>query len=153
MEDFRQTYDFDAYLLGYSDDVARALAKELFPSSQDGSFSEAPSGELLPELDGSLLETNTESGFSVAGYWSEAHVPRDRVFLFPGAQSCNGDDASKVSYHEIANCDACSKRIHGKIRKCLACFDFDLCGRCYPAASKKHFGGKHRFSTEDAAAS
>jgi hypothetical protein len=85
--------------------------------------------------------------------WSSVKVPRERVFLFPGAVppatgSNDGDDSSEITYREVAHCDGCSERIEGTIHKCMSCFDFDLCDKCYPTMSKQHYKGKHKFASE-----
>lgn len=107
--DFREDYVFDAYLLGYCDDVTRALAKRLFPAS--GDIAEA---KPRPEDEGVLLAcVKDEEGIDGVGThrkqdWTKSKIaskiPPERVFLFPGAVppsdeggsngSANGDDAS-----------------------------------------------------------
>ena len=145
-KDFREDYVFDAYLLGFCDDVTRALGKVMFPSKTMA----MEESDVSQEKNCSSTEScgcNVESAWD----WSKIKVPHDRIFLFPGAQtSAQADDASDISYREVAHCDGCSNRIEGQIRKCMSCFDFDLCSACYPLMSKKHFDGKHRFSVEDA---
>lgn len=136
-EDFRQNYVFDAHLLGFSDDCTRALVKEM---TNDENAAEE--GKLL-----SCLEDDDELYCSQE--WDSLTVPKDRVFLFPGAS--RGDDISEYSYREIAHCDGCSNLIRGTVHKCRSCFDYDLCSDCYPKLSKMHFNGEHTFSSEVAA--
>ena len=135
--DFRNEYVFDAYLLGFCDDVTRALAKEMYPSAQKRT-----------EVDGRLLAAlkDNDDAHNLADWESINHIPADRVLLFPGATS--GFDLIDATYNEIAHCDGCAGKILGRIRKCVQCFDFDLCETCYPAISKSHHGGKHTFSIE-----
>lgn len=90
--------------------------------------------------------------------WSFCKVPKERVFLFPGAESSkvdNDDDddvsSADVTFHEVAHCDGCSGRIYGTIQKCVECFDYDLCQDCYPSLSKSHCNGEHVFQAEPAA--
>jgi Zinc finger, ZZ type len=132
-EDLREGYIFDAYLLGFCDDVTRALVKEMTGSEEN------VEGKLL-----SCLKEDDE--LYNADDWSSVALPKDRVFLFPGAS--RGDDSSEYSYREIAHCDGCSGQISGMIRKCAQCFDYDLCEACYPKLSKSHHNGKHKFLTE-----
>ena len=135
-EDFREGYVFDAYLLGFCDDVTRVLVKEMTGSE------EKAEGKLLACLkeDDELYNAND---------WSSVALPKDRVFLFPGA-SRGDDSSSEYSYREIAHCDGCSGEISGTIRTCVQCFDYDLCEACYPKLSKSHHNGQHKFLTEPA---
>lgn len=134
-EDFRDNYVFDAHLLGFCDDVTRALVKEMTGASDE----EQEKGKLL-----ACLEEDDE--LYSAEEWDSLTLPKDRVFLFPGAS--RGDDMSEYSYREIAHCDGCSEQISGTVRKCVQCFDYDLCAKCYPKLSKKHCNGQHTFSSE-----
>jgi len=136
-EDFREGYVFDAHLLGFCDDVTRALVKVMTGKADE----ENEKGKLL-----SCLEDDDE--LYCAEEWDSLTLPKDRVFLFPGAS--RGDDISEYSYREIAHCDGCSDQISGTVRKCVQCFDYDLCETCYPKLSKKHHNGKHTFSSEPA---
>lgn len=136
-EDFREDYVFDATLLGFCDDVTRALVKEMTGASE-----ESEEGKLL-----SCLEDDDE--LYSAEEWDGLTLPKDRVFLFPGAS--RSDDISEYSYREIAHCDGCAEQISGTVRKCVQCFDYDLCESCYPKLSKKHHNGEHTFSSEPAA--
>ncbi len=140
--DWRKNYVFDAYLLGFCDDVTRALAKVLFSDS-----------EKPKETDGKLLAAVSEEDDEVYQRkdWESFGVPADRVFLFPGAVASKSNDAAEeLTYQEIAHCDGCTKRIFGTVQKCVQCFDFDLCERCYPVVSKTHHKGQHTFSAEPA---
>jgi hypothetical protein len=210
--EFRTKYVFDAYLLGFCDDVTRALAKQLFKqqrqplkvgssgggggsgsgSGSGGVGKDAPRsnisggsrgggsgttsshespGRQQPDCGGKLLTSVLRDGndeyFDVKG-WSDVVVPAERVLLFPGAlpPSSTKDDktntndsgggggvgTTELTYCEIAHCDGCSKRIFGVIRKCVICFDYDLCSKCYPKLHKTHYDGKHVFNSEPAAA-
>lgn len=135
--DFRNSYVFDAYLLGFCDDVTRALAKETYSSTHRHQDCD---GRLLATLKDDDDAHNLED-------WDSIEIPAERVFLFPGATS--GFDAIEATYNEIAHCDGCATRIHGNIRKCIQCFDYDLCEACYPTLSKSHHKGIHTFSIED----
>jgi len=143
-KDFRENYVFDAYLLGFCDDVTRALAKQLFAADNENEVpKEAEHGKLLATL------TDEDDTFSQED-WNSIRAPRERVFLFPGAQAASGDDHSEPIYREIAHCDGCSERIVGTILKCSSCFDYDLCEKCYPRLSKTHYEGRHQFCEEEA---
>lgn len=149
----RDSYVFDAYLLGFCDDVTRCLAKKLFKDDSPQASVENnkkrrnavnPAGRLLSTvLKGEDNEYSAED-------WESLTVPPERVLLFPGAQAAYGDGAEEPTYREIAHCDGCSKRIKGTIQKCVACFDYDLCPKCFPHLSKLHYDGTHTFSAEPA---
>lgn len=132
--EFRENYVFDAYMLGYCDDVTRRLVKAI---KQENSSEDE--GKLLASLRKNDKEFLLEE-------WQSTKVPPDRVFLFPGA-TCAGD-TSEVDYQEIAHCDGCTKEIQGRIHKCTQCFDFDLCATCYPKIRRSHCDGKHKFTIE-----
>ncbi len=165
-KDFRENYVFDAYLLGYCDDVTRALGRKLFsskitaastgidttierPEKKKRHTSSEARDTLQIQLGGLLthaLEGKEENW--KADEWTSVNVPPERVLLFPGALASKDDSSSEVTYREVAHCDGCSVRICGVIKKCVNCFDFDLCANCFPTLSKTHFGGTHNFSTE-----
>jgi Zinc finger, ZZ type len=140
-KEFRDTYVFDAYLLGFCDDVTRALGKLLFSSLE---------GEELP-IDGQLLSSLVDGSDDDLTYdakdWEDVQVPSNRVFLCPGAQAPTGS-SEEIEFREIAHCDGCRARIAGTIQKCVACFDYDLCQDCFPTLSKKHYDGMHDFAAE-----
>jgi hypothetical protein len=122
--EFRENYVFDAYLLGFCDDVTRALAKEMYPSTQT-----------RKGIDGRFLATLKEDDDSHnVEDWESIDIPTDRVLLFPGATS--GFDEIEAIYTEIAHCDGCAAKILGNIKKCVQCFDYDLCEACYPVQSR-----------------
>ena len=178
-KDFRDDYVFDAYLLGYCDDVTRALARKLFRGSanKNGEKEETPKGgsqdnkkkrrtvpsnaestenprSLQNQYGAGLLTSvldGNEDDWKQEEWSSCIDVPKERVLLFPGALASKDDTTSEMDYREIANCDGCSKRIHGIIKKCVNCFDYDLCSLCFPKLSKTHFDGTHSFSSENAA--
>ena len=160
--EFRENYVFDAYLLGFCDDVTRALARQLFrvpeiptkttiktKSSDDKSQKATTNSSLQRGYGGRLLTTvlDDEDEDHSSDDWSIVTVPPERVLLFHGALASK-NDTSELTYREIAHCDGCSKQIRGTIHKCMACFDYDLCRKCFPRLSKTHFGGKHTFSAE-----
>jgi hypothetical protein len=140
-KDFRVDYVFDAYLLGFCDDVARILAKQLFSSEHDSSHKAYKDGKLLAALD-------EEDDHYDMDDWRSCKVPKERLFLFPGAQPPSNDDESVLTYREVAQCDGCSVRIDGTIHKCVECFDYDLCAACYPTLYRTHGDGKHQFVEE-----
>ena len=111
--DFRKDYVFDAYLLGFCDDVTRALGKHVFASDNAGdvvdddddgndpatSNRSCTEGELLatvlkqtPSVDKGQHKNDdpAQEEEGVHSYsrddWSVITVPPERVFLFPGAQ-------------------------------------------------------------------
>lgn len=133
-EDFRESYTFDAYLLGFCDDVTRAVVKEM--NSMSGTSED---GKLLAALE------DDDPVFS-SNDWQSNTIPSDRIFLFPGAMHRSDND--ELTYTEVANCDGCEEEISGSIYKCVQCFDYDLCETCYPALSKTHHDGSHTFAIE-----
>lgn len=148
-KDPRDDYVFDAYLMGFCDDVTRSLAKKLFTDDVPQTPAEKkrrgkPAGRLLSKV------LKGEDNEYDADDWEALAVPPERVLLFPGAQASQADTVGtdELTYREIAHCDGCSKRIKGTIQKCVACFDYDLCQKCFPSLSKIHHGGKHSFSAE-----
>jgi len=172
--DFRKNYVFDAYLLGNCDDVTRALVRELrvddtkdnlLPKSLHGLVE---MGRLLSEVraahrkvvesdidgDGDEEEGEDDDDDDEVLYrvedWETAKVPAERVFLFPGAQPPRPSmEDSPVQLQEVCHCNACSKRIcKGHIHKCLECFDYDLCGICFPKVFPNHHDGQHTFGIE-----
>jgi hypothetical protein len=156
--DFRKNYVFDAYLLGYCDVVTRALGHDLFKVDNSNT------NKAL--LDAALLSTvlKSDNPYENPTYheeeWSSVQVPSERVFLFEGAQppqsvtttstgsNNNTNTADDITFREIAHCDGCTKRIEGTIQKCVVCFDYDLCQKCFPTLSKLHYDGKHHFAPE-----
>ena len=183
-KDFREKegYVFDAYLLGYCDDITRTLAKKLFADETSDSDSEKDEkkqthcqllatvrkcdaakqeGEHGEDSDSEKDDDSTELQAHRAADWSFCNLPDERVVLFPGAEPTKGsgygddgeedDNNSEVTFREVAHCDGCSKRIEGMIQKCVECFDYDLCQKCFPKLSKSHHGGEHAFAAEPAA--
>jgi Zinc finger, ZZ type len=153
--EFRDGYVFDAYLLGYCDEVTRVLEKLLFPASvtQMRIGSEAPEKtKNVCKLLATLQDGDDE--FSASDWKAATKVPFERVFLFPGAQTPVKDDISygrsfeEPACREVVFCDGCAKKVIGTVQKCVLCFDYDLCQGCYPALSKTHYDGKHQFVAE-----
>lgn len=112
--DFRENYVFDAYLLGYCDDVTRALTRRLFSAGPGDSASTVRPSKAearpRPEEEGALLaclegEEEGDGGGGGGGGagegdvggdrphrrqdWTKSKIaskiPPERVFLFPGA--------------------------------------------------------------------
>ncbi|KAL3943985.1 MAG: hypothetical protein SGBAC_001938 [Bacillariaceae sp.] len=130
--EFRDKYVFDAYLLGFCDDITRALAKQLFKNTSKTSQSDSKLQTEEKLQAGRLLSAVLESDGDddTSSEWSNESVPADRVLLFPGALATNLEgnvEIEETEYEETAQCDSCSELITGDIRKCHNCFDFDLC--------------------------
>jgi hypothetical protein len=151
--EFRTNYVFDSYLLGFCDDVTRALARQLFNVPEVPNSPRRKKNVVQHAYGGRMLTTvlNGEDDEHSADEWSVITVPSERVLLFHGALASK-NDATELTYREIAHCDGCSKKIRGIVQKCMACFDYDLCHKCFPSLSKTHHGGKHIFSKESSAA-
>jgi hypothetical protein len=120
---------FDAYLLGDCDLITNSIAKELGWNT-------------------SAL-TSSHKAFSIV-----KSATFDNTFLFPGAvldennerghTKGNSEEEEEEQIVTI-NCDGCNNEIIASM-KCNQCFDYDLCGDCFPGISKTHFKGKHSFS-------
>ena len=78
--------------------------------------------------------------------WERA-APRGSVLLFPGAVMA-GTLEPAPKHEVVVHCDACGNEIEGDVFRCTTCFDYDLCGNCYPAAAASHADGKHSFLVE-----
>ncbi len=75
--------------------------------------------------------------------------PKESVLLFPGADATTPLNEPQQPQHKlIVHCDECQTEIQGKVYCCKVCFDYDLCGGCYPRASLTHADGKHDFALE-----
>lgn len=96
--DFRDSYVFDAYLLGFCDSVVRALVRQLFAAAAATTSDEpttTPQGELLSTVLDEEGTMEDDSPFAdTLEDWKTITVPRERVFLFAGAYvHCNGEAA------------------------------------------------------------
>ena len=162
-EDTRDGYVFDACLLGFCDDVSRALVKELNCGAKEKSNKESESSDACcsdGETPHMLCNVEEEYRGADGNVHGLHRHPSDRVLLFPGAviskqgkAGGRGDSDSESSYsREVARCDGCEKEIKGGgvIMKCQDCFDFDLCRKCYDSrkVAESHFDGKHTFVEE-----
>jgi len=132
-EDFRENYTFDSYLLGFCDDVTRAVVKQIKTKKS------SDEGKLLSTL-------SKDDDVFLVDDWQSTNIPHNRILLFPGAMSTKDDD--DLTYTEVAHCDGCEQEIAGAIHKCVQCFDYDLCHACYPKLRKTHCKGKHAFTKE-----
>jgi hypothetical protein len=74
--------------------------------------------------------------------------PMESVLLFHGADVSNSatDDEGRISQRTVVHCDECQSIIEGRVYCCKNCFDYDLCGACYPVSSLAHADGRHDFS-------
>jgi hypothetical protein len=79
--------------------------------------------------------------------WSH-NQPKESILLFRGAVVSNSDEAH-IRHAMVVHCDACRREIiEGRVYCCKTCFDYDLCGACYPSSSLMHADGKHEFAVE-----
>ena len=130
-EDTRDGYVFDHMLLGDCDNAVKEVIKRL----HWGELSIVKRGHIGKSRKRKSCGTNAMK------------VVSDRCYAFTGAVI--GDDGSNEFLPDIVHCDSCgNKIIDDYIMKCIDCFDFDLCKKCFHYESKKHFEGKHRFKKE-----
>jgi hypothetical protein len=141
--DFREDHIFDAYLLGDCDSVTQALAQDLrwpisMPKKTNAKTRRVDAvAKPLPLRESSCDKEETNKEIV------------NRTFVFQGAileKHDNGE--SDVEVHDVVHCDGCQQEIVGTIMKCDVCFDFDVCVRCFPKMTKRHFKGSHPFSKE-----
>lgn len=168
-KEFRSDYIFDAYLLGFCDDITRVLAKKLFSDSEEQGSNQTHCQSLASlrepkpkrKEEGDDVTDAEPEAFKVDD-WKFCKLPDERVVLFHGAEPSKGngygddgdgddDEKSEVIFREVAHCDGCTKRIGGTIQKCVDCFDYDLCQKCFPKLSKSHYNGEHMFAAEPVA--
>ena len=158
-EDARDGYVFDACLLGFCDEVSRALVKEMNCNTNKKPVKESEGATIRNGGDETyrMLCTVEEEYRAAGGTIRGLHRhPSNRVLLFPGAMiptegsgNAGADSDSDASYREVAQCDGCQKEIKGGIMKCQQCFDFDLCKKCYNSKlPEMHFEGRHTFVEE-----
>ena len=153
-EDSRDGYVFDACMLGFCDDISRALVKEIGRAEKEKESKqekEEKKQAIEDKIERKLLcdveDKYKRSDGTIRGLHRH---PTDRIFLFPGAliQTDGNDSDSDVTYKEVAQCDGCHNEIQGSLMKCTRCFDFDLCKKCYDKVSRQHFDGQHAFVEE-----
>ena len=82
--------------------------------------------------------------------------PRESILLFEGAtlSAVNGEDDGASSQNNnnnvLVHCDNCGNEIKDNIiYSCKSCFDYDLCGQCYPKIKQLHADGRHEFEIQD----
>ena len=121
----RDNYVFDAYLLGFCDDVTRALAKQLFKNSNINNGRNKKSGKgdskdgtkqestVNPDCGGRLLSSllerenndsvtcddtdNKDHGYDIEEWRESIAVPPERVLLFPGALAAANTEGSNTT--------------------------------------------------------
>lgn len=79
---------------------------------------------------------------------------REGILLFEGAtlSAVNGEEgaSSQNNNNILVHCDNCGNEIKDNIiYSCNSCFDYDLCGQCYPKIKQKHADGQHEFEIQD----
>eukprot|EP00804_Cyclotella_cryptica_P005653 CCRYP_000026-RC/>CCRYP_000026-RC protein AED:0.03 eAED:0.03 QI:890/1/1/1/1/0.66/3/1291/184 len=121
---------FDACLLGNCDDIVLAIKRQITGSFGSNSAIDAPK-KVLSDNDPSWLKNQ----------------PMDSVLLFNGSITNTVTDTSAFQ-KLVVFCDGCKSEIKGTIHCCKTCFDFDLCGDCFPSLSLSHEGGNHEFTIE-----
>jgi len=129
-DDFRTNYVFDAYLLGFCDDVTRALGKQLglgFDIKNNGKTKlkaeekiedipkkKRPRQKTISNKEESSSSSSSSSSSTTTlissdnNEWSSITIPKERVILFPGAlatccsSSKNGKKVSDQDETKIA---------------------------------------------------
>ncbi len=178
-KDHRNGYLFDAIMLGFCDEVTKALAhimvsdnhskeralhsnevddrKEKEPRRKKQKLidnSNSKEDQILPfRSDDCRVLYNDPESLNKIGAEATCLLnhPAERVLLFPGAvleAEKNEDEDDATKYHEIIHCDECNQIIKGVVMKCVNCFDYDLCKKCYGKVAHNHYGGKHKFVEE-----
>ena len=133
-KEFREGYAFDAFLLGFCDDVTRLLAKRLFADEQTSSTEARDQHETPCEIL-SLIRKNSEvaemekekkstSGGGLsddeedpdpdmfkAEDWRNCEIPEERVFLFPGAQPVKGSGYGDDEDEEDGNSEVTFREV------------------------------------------
>eukprot|EP00548_Thalassiothrix_antarctica_P011315 CAMPEP_0194152266 /NCGR_PEP_ID=MMETSP0152-20130528/51629_1 /TAXON_ID=1049557 /ORGANISM="Thalassiothrix antarctica, Strain L6-D1" /LENGTH=493 /DNA_ID=CAMNT_0038856653 /DNA_START=106 /DNA_END=1584 /DNA_ORIENTATION=- len=111
--EFREKYTFDAYLLGFCDDVTRALVQE---TKLGGGIKRKTNieGQLLSDV----LEKKERNTTTAAVCWETTTIPNRRVLLFPGVSVPDEEPDETTTYIEVAHCDGCQEKISSKIWKC-----------------------------------
>lgn len=126
---------FDACLLGNCDAVTKAIKDKIIDTNTKSEEKHIHSGRLVTD------DNN--------GTWLK-NQPRESVLLFEGAllSTPTPKDATVPPPNVVVFCDHCQNEIKGNIFCCRNCFDFDLCGDCYPKVKLTHADGKHEFDIE-----
>lgn len=157
-KDHRDSYLFDAVMLGFCDEVTKALTFVLTNEKKvETDTKKKRNGKKKPSLlfpfqsqDCEMLCNQTEK-VEIVGDKCLLNHPADRVIMFSGAKlEVHADE--EESYHEVVHCDECHKIISSTIYSCTECFDYDLCSRCHKKVmkNKSHCEGKHSFIAEKA---
>ena len=127
---------FDACLLGNCDAVTQAIKDKISNTDTKSKDKNHQSGRLVTD------DNN--------GTWLK-NQPRESVLLFEGAllsAPTTKEEAALPPQNVVVHCDHCENEIKGNIFCCKSCFDFDLCGDCYPEVKLTHAAGKHEFEIE-----
>mmetsp|Transcript_2878 Transcript_2878/g.3262 ORF Transcript_2878/g.3262 Transcript_2878/m.3262 type:complete len:536 (+) Transcript_2878:104-1711(+) len=153
-KDHRSGFLFDACLLGFCDEVTKTLMDAMNnKTSKKMVRKRSPVKKEEPEYN---ILCNLQNETSINDRLLHNH-PHDRIFLFPGAsihkendERVNDEDSSSdnVQCKEVVHCDECHNVIENGVMKCIDCFDYDLCGKCFVVASRDHFDGNHKFIAE-----
>jgi len=129
--DFRGgKYSFDVRLLGFCDDVVKTIMAEF---------------ERNIPYKNKKIEDN---GGRVATSGKAITINCAKTYLFPGAAVDDKEQNKNIpDYTETVICDHCENIIKNDdvVMKCINCFDFDLCRKCYSEQAKNHFRGSHKF--------
>lgn len=93
-------------------------------------------------------QLGTEKGLVMTEDSWLQNQPKETVLLFPGAVTTTTRQETEPQQRLVVHCDGCQNEIDGKIFSCKNCFDYDLCGVCYPSTSRIHANGQHEFAAE-----
>lgn len=125
------SFTFHACLLGNCDDVVKALEAEMKGGNNAKSIDNQNGSNRLVRSDELWLQNQ----------------PKESVILFTGAVTSDTKEL-ETQQKLVVHCDECQEVIEGKIYCCKTCFDYDLCGDCFPNASLVHANGSHEFAIE-----
>lgn len=125
------SFTFHACLLGNCDDVVKALEAKMKGGDDEESTDN--------QNESNRLVTSNEK-------WLQ-NQPKESVLLFTGAV-ISGTKEPETQQKLVVHCDECQNVIEGKIYCCKTCFDYDLCGDCFPNSSLVHANGSHEFVVE-----
>lgn len=148
--------EFDLSLLGDCDDIIRYICAE---ANWDLDPNAIKAAKMKPVMHNSQVLSHEDTNGKHVFCFGECQC-KNKL-----AAGMNDDDEEEDYLEEEENeeefaedivCNRCEKRIDTDAEagsgcktvhyRCDDCFDYDLCGDCYPKRRYKHKGGRHRFT-------